>query len=46
MGGDIDAIRLKILDKTRAPITTVPIYQTVVEKGSFQDITGSVSIMM
>jgi len=46
MGGDIDAIRLKILDKTRAPITTVPIYQTVVEKGSFQDITEQDLIRM
>lgn len=46
MGGDIDAIRLRILDETRAPITTVPIYQTVVEKGSFQDITGQDLIRM
>jgi phosphomethylpyrimidine synthase len=46
MGGDIDAIRLKILDNTTAPLTTVPIYQTVVEKGSFQDITEQDLIRM
>ncbi|OPY50015.1 MAG: thiamine biosynthesis protein ThiC [Methanosaeta sp. PtaU1.Bin112] len=39
MGGDIDSIRQRILDETNVPITTVPIYQTVVEKGSFQAIT-------
>ena len=39
MGGDIDAIRRKILDATSAPLTTVPIYQTIVEKGSFSDMT-------
>jgi phosphomethylpyrimidine synthase len=39
MGGDIDAIRQRILDETNVPITTVPIYQTIVEKGSFQKIT-------
>ncbi len=46
MGGDIDAIRLKILVETTVPITTVPIYQTVVEKGSFQDITEQDLIRM
>jgi phosphomethylpyrimidine synthase len=39
MGGDIDAIRQRILKETNVPITTVPIYQAVVEKGSFQNIT-------
>jgi len=33
MGGDITAIREAILAKTTLPITTVPIYQTVVEHG-------------
>lgn len=38
MGGNIDAIRLRILEETSLPLTTVPIYQTVVEKGAFQGI--------
>ena len=46
MGGDIDAIRQKLLDVTGVPLTTVPIYQTVVEKGSFQDITEQDLIRM
>jgi len=46
MGGDIDAIRQRILDETSVPITTVPIYQTVVEKGSFLDITDQDLIRM
>jgi phosphomethylpyrimidine synthase len=46
MGGDIDAIRLKILDETSVPLTTVPIYQTVVEKGTFLDITEQDLIRM
>ena len=33
MGGDISAIRKKVFDNTNLPITTVPIYQTIVEKG-------------
>ncbi|MDD1719659.1 MAG: phosphomethylpyrimidine synthase ThiC [Methanoregulaceae archaeon] len=33
MGGDIDAIREEILIRTTLPVTTVPVYQTVVEKG-------------
>ena len=33
MGGEIDAIRESILASTTLPITTVPIYQTVVEHG-------------
>ena len=39
MGGDIDATRKRIMYETSVPISTVPIYQTVVEKGSFKDIT-------
>jgi phosphomethylpyrimidine synthase len=46
MGGDIDAIRQRVLDETSVPITTVPIYQTVVEKGSFLDITEQDLIRM
>ena len=33
MGGDIDEIRRQIFENTKIPITTVPIYQTVAEKG-------------
>ena len=39
MGGDITAIRSAILAKTTLPLTTVPIYQTVVEHG-FKDMTS------
>jgi phosphomethylpyrimidine synthase len=37
MGGEIDKIRKLIMKNVAAPITTVPIYQTVVECGSFKD---------
>jgi phosphomethylpyrimidine synthase len=33
MGGDINAIRTAIMTNTTLPITTVPVYQTVVENG-------------
>ncbi len=33
MGGDISAIRKMIFENTSLPITTVPIYQTIVENG-------------
>lgn len=33
MGGDISAIRRMVFDNTRLPVTTVPIYQTIVECG-------------
>ncbi len=36
MGGPIDEIRRRIREETDVPLTTVPIYQTVVEKGSFE----------
>ncbi len=39
MGGPIDEIRRRILEETSVPLTTVPIYQTVVERGSFKAIT-------
>lgn len=39
MGGDIDAIRKKIFSCTTLPITTVPIYQAVVENG-LKDLTA------
>src|SRR5512135_886641 len=38
MGGDISAIRAAILASTTLPITTVPVYQTVVENG-LKDMT-------
>ena len=39
MGGDITAIRVAILASTTLPLTTVPIYQTVVEHG-LKDMTA------
>ncbi len=39
MGGDIDLIRKKILNTSTVPITTVPIYQTITEASSIEDIT-------
>ncbi|MDW7733069.1 MAG: phosphomethylpyrimidine synthase ThiC [Methanolobus sp.] len=42
MGGDISAIRKMVFDNTELPVTTVPIYQTIVECGmdnvTFDDI--------
>ena len=46
MGGDIDEIRRRILEETTVPLTTVPIYQTVVEAGSFKAITEQDLIRM
>jgi phosphomethylpyrimidine synthase len=39
MGGPIDEIRRKIAENTNTPLTTVPIYQTVINAGSFKTIT-------
>ena len=39
MGGDINAIRKEIFASTTLPITTVPIYQAVVENG-LKDMTS------
>lgn len=39
MGGDIDAVRKIILEKSTIPITTVPIYQTVVEAKSVENVS-------
>ena len=33
MGGDISAIRKMVFENTELPVTTVPIYQTIVERG-------------
>ena len=38
MGGDIDKIREQIFTVTDLPITTVPIYQSIVECGSFKNV--------
>ncbi|MBU2617744.1 MAG: phosphomethylpyrimidine synthase ThiC [Euryarchaeota archaeon] len=38
MGGDIDEIRRAISHAVSIPLTTVPIYQTTAEKGSFHKI--------
>lgn len=39
MGGPIGEIRRRISEETSVPLTTVPIYQAVVERGSFGAIT-------
>ena len=39
MGGPIDDIFKRIKEATSSPLTTVPIYQAVAEKGSFDGIT-------
>jgi phosphomethylpyrimidine synthase len=39
MGGPVDEIRRKIFEETNTPLTTVPIYQAVVEAGSIKAIT-------
>jgi phosphomethylpyrimidine synthase len=39
-GGDIDAIRRKILSSVKIPVGTVPIYQAVIEKGGAADLSS------
>ncbi len=39
MGGTIDEIRKRILNETTVPLTTVPVYQAVVERGSFKAVS-------
>ncbi|TES96371.1 MAG: phosphomethylpyrimidine synthase ThiC [Promethearchaeota archaeon] len=39
MGGEIDEIRKKIIEISSVPITTVPIYQVVIEAGDVSGIT-------
>ncbi|GAH14162.1 unnamed protein product, partial [marine sediment metagenome] len=39
MGGNIDLIRKKIIENSTVPITTVPIYQTLVEANSVKNIS-------
>ena len=39
MGGDINLIRKKIIENSTVPITTVPIYQTLVEANSVKNIS-------
>ncbi len=39
MGGPIDEIRKSILKQSSIPITTVPIYQAIVEAGNFSAVT-------
>ncbi|MDD1752842.1 MAG: phosphomethylpyrimidine synthase ThiC, partial [Methanotrichaceae archaeon] len=46
MGGPIDEIRKRISGETTTPLTTVPIYQTVVERGSFNAMTEHDLIQM
>ena len=38
MGGDINSIRKEIINITTVPLTTVPIYQAVAEKGAFNKV--------
>jgi phosphomethylpyrimidine synthase len=46
MGGEIDAIRRAILSCTSLPVTTVPVYQTVVEKGMRRMIADDILVTM
>jgi len=39
MGGDIDAIRKRVLEISSVPITTVPIYQAIIEADSVSDVS-------
>ncbi|MBN1803241.1 MAG: phosphomethylpyrimidine synthase ThiC [Candidatus Lokiarchaeota archaeon] len=40
MGGNIDQIRNELMEKCTVPITTVPIYQAVVQEGSMLNISN------
>lgn len=42
--GDLDDIRMKIIDSCHLPIGTVPVYQAMVEHDSTEDITGDILI--
>jgi len=42
MGGDIDSIRRSILKLTTLPLTTVPIYQSVVEAESVSNVSEEI----
>ncbi|MFX1374190.1 MAG: phosphomethylpyrimidine synthase ThiC [Promethearchaeota archaeon] len=44
MGGDINIIRKKIMENSTVPITTVPIYQTLVEAHSVKNISEEIII--
>ncbi|OPY55114.1 MAG: thiamine biosynthesis protein ThiC [Methanosaeta sp. PtaU1.Bin055] len=39
MGGPVDDILRRIWEETTRPLTTVPIYQTVAQRGSFESMT-------
>jgi len=39
MGGDIDAIRKRVLELSSVPITTVPIYQAAIEADSVSNVS-------
>jgi len=38
MGGPLEDIRRRIMEETTVPLTTVPMYQAVAEKGAFKDV--------
>lgn len=40
MGGDVDHIRGKILEASTLPVTTVPIYQSIIEAGGFRHLNA------
>jgi len=42
MGGDIDKIRKEIINNSTLPITTVPIYQAVVEAKSLKNVSEDI----
>ena len=40
MGGDIDSIRKEVINNSTIPVTTVPIYQAVIEANSIFDVSN------
>jgi phosphomethylpyrimidine synthase len=38
MGGPLEEIRRRIMEETTVPLTTVPVYQAVAEKGAIRDV--------
>ena len=42
MGGDIDSIRKRIIENSNLPITSVPIYQAVVEAKSLKNVSEDI----
>ena len=45
-GGDIDKIRMAIIDASSVPVGTVPIYQAIADKARVEDLTADDLLMM